>query len=52
LPVKNITRGDEIATTEATIDLPGVLDSTKQMAGETAILRGQMQALKKTASVT
>jgi hypothetical protein len=43
------SRGDEIATTEATIVLPSVLDSTKQVAGEIAVLRGQMQAIEEAA---
>ena len=42
-------RGDEIATTEATVVLPGVLESTKQIAGEIAVLRGQMQAIEEAA---
>jgi hypothetical protein len=38
-----------IASTEPMIVLPAVLDSTKQMAGEIAVLRGQMQAIEEAA---
>jgi hypothetical protein len=42
-------RNANIASTEPIIVLPAVLDSTKQMAGEIAVLRGQMQAIEEAA---
>jgi hypothetical protein len=39
----------DIASTEPTIVLPAVLDSTKQMAGEIAVPRDQMQAIEESA---
>jgi len=43
------SRNANIASTEPIIVLPAVLDSTKQMAGEIAVLRGQMQAIEEAA---
>jgi hypothetical protein len=43
------SRNANIASTEPMIVLPAVLDSTKQVAGEIAVLRGQMQAIEEAA---
>jgi hypothetical protein len=43
------SRNANITSTEPIIVLPAVLDSTKQMAGEIAVLRGQMQAIEEAA---
>ncbi len=43
------SRDADIASTEATIILPTVLDNTKQMAGETGVLRERMQAIEEAA---